>query len=313
MDKLEAMRVFCSVIEAGSFVGAAEHLGISTTAVSRFVSQLEGQLNVRLLNRTTRRMSPTDEGFAYFERCTQLLADLDEAEASVAGKALRPRGRLRLSAPIALATLRLAPAFAAFSTRHPEITLDIQLSDSVADFAEEGLDMAIRTGRVGSDNLVARLIGETELLIAAAPDYLARAGEPQHPDDLRHHHCFTYSYASRGNQWQFRGSAGEVVDVRIGGPVNSNSGMLLTEMAAAGAGIVQVPSFILAPLLATGRLVRLLPQWQQQRLPIHAVYPTRRHLSAKVQTMVAFLTQWQTEHKGDGGIDSADSAARFGG
>lgn len=296
MDKFEAMRVFCSVIEAGSFVAAAEQTGLSTTAVSRLVAQLEAQLNVRLLNRTTRRMSPTDEGFAYFERCTQLLADLEEAEASVAGEARHPRGRLRLTAPIALATLRLAPAFAAFCQAYPDITLDIVLSDGVADFVEEGLDLAIRVGRVGSENLVARHIGETTLLVAASPDYLARAGEPAHPDDLLRHACFTYTHSSTGNQWQFEGNDGQSVGVRVGGPVNANNGMLLAEMAIAGAGIVLAPCFILAPLITAGKLVRLLPDWNQRRLPIHAVYPTRRHLSAKVQAMTAFLAEWFPRH-----------------
>jgi DNA-binding transcriptional LysR family regulator len=296
MDRFEAMRVFCSVVEAGSFVAAAERTGLSTTAVSRFVAQLETHLNVRLLNRTTRRMSPTEEGFAYFERCTQLLADLEEAEAGVAGEARRPRGRLRLTAPIALATLRLAPAFAEFGQAYPEITLDIVLSDNVADFAEEGLDLAIRVGRVGSDNLVARHIGDTALLVAAAPEYLARAGEPAHPGDLSRHACFTYSYAAAGNQWHFENSDGKTAEVRVGGPVNANNGMLLAEMAAAGAGIVQAPCFVLAPLLAAGRLVRVLPEWTLRRLPIHVVYPTRRHLSAKVQAMTAFLTLWYAQH-----------------
>lgn len=296
MDRFEAMRVFCSVVEAGSFVAAAERTGLSTTAVSRFVAQLETHLNVRLLNRTTRRMSPTEEGFAYFERCTQLLADLEEAEAGVAGEARRPRGRLRLTAPIALATLRLAPAFAEFGQAYPEITLDIVLSDNVADFAEEGLDLAIRVGRVGSDNLVARHIGDTALLVAAAPEYLARAGEPIHPGDLSRHACFTYSYAAAGNQWHFENADGKTAEVRVGGPVNANNGMLLAEMAAAGAGIVQAPCFVLAPLLASGRLVRVLPEWTLRRLPIHVVYPTRRHLSAKVQAMTAFLTQWYAQH-----------------
>lgn len=292
MDKFEAMRVFCSVIEAGSFVAAAEQTGLSTTAVSRLVAQLEAQLNVRLLNRTTRRMNPTDEGFAYFERCTQLLADLEEAEASVAGEARRPRGRLRLTAPIALATLRLAPAFADFSVAYPEVTLDVVLSDNVADFAEEGLDLAIRVGRVGSDNLVARHIGETELLVAAAPDYLTRKGIPSHPDDLTHHDCLTYTYASIGNQWTFLDAAGQTTVTRIGGPINANNGMLLAEIAAAGGGIVLAPCFILRPLIDTGRLMRVLPDWIMPRLPIHAVYPTRRHLSARVQAMTAFLTDW---------------------
>lgn len=295
MDKFEAMRVFCSVIEAGSFVAAAERSGLSTTAVSRLVAQLEMQLNVRLINRTTRRMNPTNEGFAYFERCTQLLADLEEAEASVSGEARHPRGRLRLTAPIALATLRLAPAFAAFCRTYPEITLDVVLSDGVADFVEEGLDLAIRVGRVGSENLVARHIGETALLIAASHDYLTRAGNPGHPEDLLRHACFTYTYSATGNQWQFEDEAGQSVSVRIGGPVNANNGMLLAEMAAAGSGIVLAPCFILQPLIAAGRLVQVLPEWKQRRLPIHVVYPTRRHLSAKVQAMTGFLSNWFAE------------------
>ncbi len=292
MDKFEAMRVFCSVIEAGGFASAAEQMGLSTSAVSRHVAQLEAHLNVRLLNRTTRRMSPTDEGFAYFERCTQLLADLEETEASVSGEAHHPRGRLRLTAPIALAISRLAPAFAAFSHAYPDITLDIVLSDSLADFAEEGLDLAIRVGRVGSDNLVARNIGETSLLIAAAPDYLARAGTPLTPPDLARHPCLTYAYSSGGNQWPFEDKDGKPFSVRINGPVNANNGMLLGEMAAAGCGIVQGPCFILQPLIERGQLVRLLPEWGVVRLPIHAVYPTRRHLSAKVQAMTRFLGEW---------------------
>ncbi len=295
MDKFEAMRVFCSVIEAGSFVAAAERSGLSTTAVSRLVAQLEMQLNVRLINRTTRRMNPTNEGFAYFERCTQLLADLEEAEASVSGEARHPRGRLRLTAPIALASLRLAPAFAAFCRTYPEITLDVVLSDGVADFVEEGLDLAIRVGRVGSENLVARHIGETALLIAASHDYLTRMGNPGHPEDLLRHACFTYTYSATGNQWQFEDEAGQSVSVRIGGPVNANNGMLLAEMAAAGSGIVLAPCFILQPLIAAGRLVQVLPEWKQRRLPIHVVYPTRRHLSAKVQAMTGFLSNWFAE------------------
>jgi len=292
MDRLEAMRVFCTVIEAGSFAAAAGQLGLSTSAVSRHVAQLEAHLNVRLLNRTTRRMSPTEAGFAYFERCTQLLADLEETEASVAGEARRPRGRLRLTAPIALATLRLAPAFAAFSQAYPDLVLDLVLSDNIADFTEEGLDMAIRVGRVGSENVVARRIGETALLIAAAPAYLARAGTPQTPDELTRHACFTYAYSTTGNQWQFSDATGQPVVVRIAGPINANNGMLLAELAAAGGGIVLAPCFILLPMIERGSLVRLLPDWGAQRLPIHVVYPTRRHLSAKVQAMSGFLAEW---------------------
>jgi DNA-binding transcriptional LysR family regulator len=292
MDRFEAMRVFCSVIEAGGFAAAADRLGVSTSAVSRCVAQLEAHLSVRLLNRTTRRMSPTAEGFAYFERCTQLLADLEETEASLSGEARRPRGRLRLTAPVALAVLRLAPAFAAFSQAYPEIELDIVLSDKVADFTEEGLDLAIRVGRVGSENVVARHIGETTLLIAAAPAYLERSGTPRTPDELTRHACFAYSFSATGKNWEFENDQGKTASVRVGGAIKANNGMLLTQMAAAGSGIVYGPCFILAPLIESGQLVRLLPDWGARRLPIHVVYPTRRHLSARVRAMSGFLSEW---------------------
>ncbi|MCB1889521.1 MAG: LysR family transcriptional regulator [Rhodocyclaceae bacterium] len=292
MDRLEAMKVFCTVVEAGGFAAAADRLGISTSAASRHVAQLEGHLNVRLLNRTTRRVSPTDEGYAYFERCTQLLADVEEADSMVAGGAHLPRGRLRLTAPGALATLRLAPALAAFGDAHPEISLDIVLSESVVDFIEEGIDLAIRVGRVGSDNLVARRIGGAHLIAAAAPAYLSTRGTPRRPDELPAHACLTYAHAASGNVWRFQDPAGEVVEVRVAGRVHANNGVLLAEMAAAGCGITMAPDFILEPMLREGRLVPVLAEWAPPPLPIHAVYPSRRHLSAKVRAMSSFLADW---------------------
>ena len=152
--------------------------------------------------------------------------------------------------------------------------------------------MAVRIGRVGSDNLVARRISETTVLAAASPDYLNRAGTPAAPGDLAHHACLTYSYAANGNQAEFTAESGDTVSVRFGGPIHSNNGMFLTEMAAAGAGIVFAPCFILQPAITQGRLVRVLPAWALRTLPIQVVYPTRRHLSAKVQSMTGFLADW---------------------
>jgi len=292
MDRLEAMKVFCTVVEAGGFAAAADRLGISTSAASRHVAQLEAHLNVRLLNRTTRRVSPTDEGFAYFERCMQLLSDLEEADSMISGGAHLPRGRLRLTAPGALATLRLAPALAAFGEAHPEISLDVVLSESVVDFIEEGIDLAIRVGRVGSSNLVARRIGGAQLIAAASPAYLARQGTPATPEDLAGHACLTYAHAASGNAWRFQDPAGDSIEVRVAGRVHANNGVLLAEMAAAGCGITMAPDFILDPLLAEGRLVPILADWAPPPLPIHAVYPSRRHLSAKVRAMSTFLADW---------------------
>ena len=292
MDRFEGMRVFCTVVEAGGFAAAADRLGISTSAASRHVAQLESHLNVRLLNRTTRRVSPTDEGYAYFERCTQLLADVEEAEALAAGGAAVPRGRLRITAPGALATLRLAPALAAFSEAYPELSLDLVLSESVVDFIEEGIDVAIRVGRVGSTNLVARRIGVAHLIAAAAPDYLARNGTPRSPDELSRHRCLTYAYAASGNSWHFSDADGERIEVRVGGRLHANNGVLLAEMAAAGCGVTMAPDFILAPLIADGRLAPVLEDWMPPALPINVVYPTRRHLSAKVRAVSIYLANW---------------------
>ena len=289
MDKLAALKVFCAVIEAGGFAPAADRLGLSTTAVSRHVAQLETQLGIRLLQRTTRRMRPTDEGLAYYERCTQVLHELDEADALVSGTALRPSGRLRITAPIALATLRLAPALAEFARLHPQLELDLVLSDHLVDLTEEGIDIAIRVGRVGNENLVARQIAETEILLAASPEYLQRAGEPKTLDDLSRHACITYSHERQANHWTFCLPDGEERPIRVNSRINANNGTLLAEMAAAGCGITRAPCFILGPLIEAGRLKRVLPELPPQTLPVHAVYPTRRHLSAKVRALTDFL------------------------
>ncbi|MBI1904852.1 MAG: LysR family transcriptional regulator [Rhodocyclales bacterium] len=292
MDRIDAMRAFCAVVEAGGFAAAATRLGLSTSAVSRHVAQLEGHLNTRLLTRTTRRVHTSDAGEAYYERALQWLSELEEVEAVVAGEGLHPRGRLRLTAPLALSIHKLAPAFSAFRQRYPDVTLDLLLSDNVADFAGEGLDLAIRVGRIGSENLVARRIGEATLVVVAAPSYLAARGTPTRPEALGGHDCMVYSYAATGAVWQFETRAGEALEVRVSGAVRANNGMLLAEMAAAGSGVAHVPDFLAAPYLQSGRLVSLLDDWSFRALPIHAVYPTRRHLSARVQAMVAFLTEW---------------------
>jgi DNA-binding transcriptional LysR family regulator len=307
MDRLEAIRVFCAVIEAGGFAAAADHLGLSTSAVSRYVAQLEAHLHVRLLQRTTRRVSATEQGYAYFERCTQLLADLDEADRAAAGTAYLPRGRLRLTAPVALAARKLAPAFAAFAEAYPQVSMDIVASDNVADFIEEGLDLAIRVGRIGSDNLVARRIGFARLLTAASPGYLGRTGVPASPQQLTQHVCLTYAHAAAGQQWPFTASDGTSIAVRVAGPIHADSGILLAELAAAGAGFVQAPDFILQPLLDSGRLVEVLGEWASPPLAVHVVYPTRRHLSAKVQAMTTFLGNWWATHGAPAGVDSGSA------
>lgn len=292
MDRFEAMRVFCKVVEAGSFAAAAARLDMSTSAASRHVAQLEAQLDARLLNRTTRRLSLTENGQAYYERCTQLLADLQEAEELVGNQAAHPRGTLRITAPISFGESHVAPAISDYLQRYPQVRVDVSLSDRQADLVEEALDLAIRIGNIANQNLVARPIGQSRLLVCAAPAYLARHGTPASAEDLAQHACLTYAYGSGQNSWSFGGSGAPPRTVRVSGPAHANNGNFLARLAAQGMGFTQGPDFILAPYVARGELVPVLADEPPRTIPIYAVYPSRRHLSAKVRSFVAFMIEW---------------------
>src|SRR5947209_685614 len=232
MDRLAAIQVFAQVVESGSFAKAADRLGLSTSAASRHVAELEGHLQTRLLNRTTRRVSLTESGRAFYERAVQFLADLGEAEQEASSAAVVPRGTIRLTTSVNFGVRHVAPAIAEFMARHPEVRFDVSLSDRVVDLVEEGLDLAIRIGPPGPDNLVARKLGETRLVPCASPQYLAKHGAPKTPEELEHHNCFTYEYVS--HVWRFRDRSGAERAVRVAGRLHSNNGDLLAEVAAQG-------------------------------------------------------------------------------
>ena len=291
MDRLAAIQAFAQVVESGSFAKAAERLGLSTTATSRHVAELETHLQTRLLNRTTRRVSLTEGGRAFYERAIQLLADLDEAEQEASRAAVVPRGVIKLTTSVNFGVRHVAPAIAAFLARHGEVRFDVSLSDRVVDLVEEGFDLAIRVGTAGPHNVVARKLGETRIVPCASADYLAKHGTPQVPEDLARHNCFTYEYVTPRNVWTFRDADGRERPVRVGGSLHSNNGDLLAEAAARGAGIVFEPAFIVGPEVRAGRLVPLLQDFSPAPLPIYAVYPSRKHLSAKVRSFVDFLIE----------------------
>jgi len=289
MDRLAAIQVFAQVVESGSFAKAAERLGLSTSAASRHVAELEGHLQTRLLNRTTRRVSLTESGRAFYERAVQLLGDLEEAEQEASRAAVEPRGTVRVTTSVNFGVRHVAPAIADFLARHRAVRFDVSLSDRIVDLVEEGFDLAIRIGTPGADNLVARKLGETRLVPCAAPAYLEKHGAPRAPEDLARHNCLTYEYVSPRNQWRFRDRAGAERTVRVAGNLHSNNGDLLAEAAARGAGIVFEPAFIVGPDVRAGRLVPLLQDFEPPPVPIYAVYPSRKHLSAKVRQFVEFL------------------------
>jgi DNA-binding transcriptional LysR family regulator len=289
MDRFAAMSAFVQVVEQGSFSRAAERLAMSTSAVSRHVAELESHLDVRLLNRTTRKLSLSETGQAYYERAAQLLNDLGEAEALVESVHAAPRGTIRLSSSAAYGTMHLAPAIAAFQAEYPDVKFDVSLSERFVDLTEEGLDLAIRIGDLGDTNLIAKKVGETELIACAAPAYLAKHGAPKHPRDLVKHNCFSYAYLSTKDHWRFTDRKGEVIEVPIEGKLKSNSGELAIAMAARGAGIALEPCFMFANALSDKRVVRVLESYRGRTTGIHAVYPARKHLSTKVRTFVDFL------------------------
>ena len=290
MDRFRAMRVFSQVVESGSFAKAAARLDLSTSAASRHVAELEAHLNTRLLQRTTRRISLTESGRGFYERCAQILAELDEAERDASQESAVPRGTIRLTTSINFGMRHVTPAIAGFLARYPQVKFDVSLSDRVVDPVEEGFDLAIRIGTAGPDTLVARKLGETRLVPCASPAYLAKHGVPATPEELKGHNCLTYEYALR-DEWMFVDAAGGERRVRVSGSLNSNNGDLLAEAAAQGLGIVCEPTFIVGPEIRAGRLVPILQEFSAPRSPIYAVYTSRKHLSARVRLFVDFLVE----------------------
>jgi DNA-binding transcriptional LysR family regulator len=308
MDRFAALVVFAKVVEQGSFARAAERLGMSTSTASRHVAELEAHVGVRLLNRTTRRLSLTEAGQAFLERTVQLLADLEEAEAAVGAAALVPRGTLRLTAPVTFGERYLAPAIAAFGARHADVRFDVELSDRAIDLVDEGFDLAVRIGPAGSQALIARRLGTTQLVCCASPGYLAARGTPATPADLAGHTCLSYAYVATRDTWRFRDRDGGEHVARPGGRVHANNGRFLAALAAEGAGIVLEPDFIVGDDVRAGRLVTVLPDFTPPSSPVHALYPSRRHLSAKVRAFVDFLVA-RFEHEAPWHLDAPAVAA----
>ncbi|HEX5514574.1 MAG TPA: LysR family transcriptional regulator [Gammaproteobacteria bacterium] len=289
MDRFAAMEAFVAVVEAGSFVAASERLGVSTTSVSRLVSTLEAHLDARLLHRTTRRLNLTDAGRSFYQDATALLADLAEAEAAVSADNRAASGLLRVSAPVSFGILHLGGLLARFRQEQPNVSLDLSLNDRVVDLVEEGHDLAIRiSGQLRTSSLVARPLAPVRMVVCAAPAYLERYGVPQVPEDLAHHQCLLYSYAEQPDQWSFSGPHG-LRQVSVNGFLTANNGDVLRVAALAGEGIVSQPSFIVGDDLLSGRLVPLLEDYAAPPLTVYAVYPSRRHLAAKVRAFVDFL------------------------
>lgn len=290
MLDLQHLESFLAVVRAGSFVGAAEATGLSKAAVSRHVAELESKLGVRLLHRTTRRLSLTDDGQRFHARAGELVEALQELEAETASSVGEAIGLLRINAPVTFGNLHLAPLWPRFTTANPKVSLDITLNDRVVDLVDEGYDLAIRITTLGDSQLVSRRLASTRMVLCASPGYLAGHGTPEHPRELADHQVLAYSYWTTGDDWRFEGPEGEVT-VRVQPRIHTNSGDTCRIAALDGQGIILQPDFLVGPDLRAGTLVELMPAYRSIELGIHAVFATRKHLPMKTRRLVDFLVE----------------------
>ena len=291
MEPLDAMAVFARVVEAESFSGAARALGLSKSAISKQISRLEDRLGLRLLNRTTRRLSLTEAGAAFYPGCQRVVAEAEAAEQAVTHLASAPRGRLRVNAPMSFGVRHIGPALPEFLRRYPELAVDLTLNDRVVDLVEEGFDVGLRIAPLADSSLIVRRLAPNRSVLLAAPIYLQARGTPHDLGDLEDHACLIYSYQAMGEAWRLTGPEGER-RIKVSGPLRVNNGDAILAAAVGGLGIALLPCFICSEDLRAGRLVRVLPDWEATAdNAVSAVYPAARHLSPKVRAFVDFLAE----------------------
>lgn len=289
MDQLAALRALRRVVELGSFTAAADALGISHTIVSRQVRQLEEHLGAQLLNRTTRRFALTDAGRDYYEAARQVLDTLDDADRNIGRHQAAPTGTLRINAPMAFGTIEVAQWLPGFMAQYPGLQVDLVCNDRMVDLIEDGFDVALRLARELPDStLVARRLASSQVVLAAAPDYLRRHGAPATPSDLAQHNCLVYSAAAHPNEWTLNGPDGAEQAVTVRGTLQANTNIALRAAAVAGVGIANAAAFILRDELVRGTLVEVLPGYTVKPRELYALYPQNRHLSPKVRAFVDY-------------------------
>ena len=289
---LDGLVTFVQVVSAGSFTLAADLSGHSTSYISKEVNKLEARLGVRLLHRTTRSLSLTPEGELYFQRCCQIIEDAEQAENSIIGKQGEPHGLLRISCPMAYGLSNLSPKLSLFTEKYPKIQLELDLNDRKVDLVSDGFDIVIRAAaHLEDSSLISRRISQSEMLRLASPDYIAKHGMPAHPLDLTRHKIISYSNLKQPNIWGFQDNDGKQIQVHLESHVLTNNSSLAIDLGVAGQGIFAVPRFALKDELATGKLIDVFPDWTKQSIGIYMVYPSRKHMSAKVRSFIDFVLQ----------------------
>jgi LysR family transcriptional regulator, regulator for bpeEF and oprC len=293
------MQVFVRVVETGGMTRAAESLRLPKATATTLIQQLEAMLGVKLLNRTTRKVSVTTDGAAYYARCVTILADIRETEESLTRRHGSPQGRLRVEVPTLIARLVIVPALPAFFARYPDIDLQLGCSERRADLIEEGIDCAVWSGELEDSTLIARRIGQLYFGTCASPAYLATQGEPHHPDELPAHRCINHFSPRTGKifDWVFAKN-GVRIQTSLRGHVALDDENSYVAAAEAGLGIAQIPAFVLKEAMERGSLELLLGDWFAEPAPLHAVYPENRHLSSKIRVFVDWIAELFAEHDG---------------
>src|ERR1700737_1885232 len=299
VNKLQAMQVFVRVVETGAITRAAVSLRMPKATATTLIQQLEAALGVKLLNRTTRSVSVTTDGAAYYARCVAILAEVRETEESLAQRHASPQGRLRVEVPTLMARLVIVPALPTFFARYPDIDLQLGCSERRADLIEEGIDCAVWSGDLQDSTLIARRVGQLYFGTCASPTYLAAHGEPHHPDDLTAHRCINHFSPRTGKifDWVFAKN-GVRIQKSLRGHIALDDENSYVAAAEAGLGIAQIPAFVLKEAMERGRLELLLGDWFPEPAPLNVVYPENRHLSSKIRVFVDWVAELFGEHDG---------------
>ena len=288
MDLLIPMKAFVRVVEAGSFTAVASEQNTTQPTISRQIAALEEHLGARLLTRTTRALTLTDDGRAFYEHALRALEAVGEAENAVGRRQAKPTGTLRLAVPVVLGRLHIVPRLAGFLGRYPDVSVDLTMSDGFVDLVEQGIDLAIRVGEITDESLVARRIGIVRRLTVASPAYLKSNGTPRAPADLRHHNCIVYTRLTTGNRWHFESADGPL-SVTVSGRYRVDNSEAVREGVLTGLGIAVIPAFAFSNEITEGALKVLLKSYEPKPLPLNAVYASRRYVPPRVRAMIDFL------------------------
>ncbi len=291
MDRLSEMEAFIAVVDQGGFTDAARKMGVSKSAISKHISALESRLGARLLNRTTRRVNPTEIGLAYYDRAAQVLANASEADDMVSAMQSDPRGSLRISVPVNFGIRQVSNIVGKFLQEYPDVSVDMVLDDRFVELLSENFDMAIRIGRMEDSSLRARKLAESRMLIVASKEYLQRRGRPERLEDLSNHSLLHYTNLSTGNFWKLKTRSGEERQIRVGGQMTANNGEALMHAAEAGLGIALLPSFILGNRILSSDLEEILVEHVTEPLGIYAVYPPGRYTQPKLRVFIDYLAE----------------------